>query len=105
MAPKDKAKSNQPTSGRYPMQTGIDRFVVPGILRPEEGQSAHALALEQIKCRIDQLHLRIDALSGRLDSQDARIEARLRTVDAELRELPGVIERGLRAALQEIEHE
>jgi chaperonin cofactor prefoldin len=61
------------------------------------------LVLEQLRSRVDQLHLRIDALSGRIDSHEARAEARLMTVDAELRELPAMIERGMRAALREVD--
>lgn len=63
----------------------------------------NAVMLEQLRGRVDQLHLRIDALCSRLDSQDARAESRLLAVDAQLRELPAIIERGLLAALRDVE--
>ena len=69
------------------------------VLSPTE--TRRTLLLDHLHDRIDQLCMRLDALGSRLNSQETRVDMRIMMIEAELRELPGMIERGMRAALEE----
>ena len=60
-----------------------------------------ALLLDHLHDRIDQLCLRLDAIGSRIDTQQTRIETRIFMIEAELGELPRIIERSMRAALDD----
>lgn len=90
------------TSVRGPLATAPTSDSAPEaseVLSPTEVK--RALLLDHLHDRIDQLCMRLDALGSRIDSQQTRLDMRMIMIEAELRELPGMIERGMRAALED----
>ena len=87
---------------RLEVETGLGASLSRGTLERSRFSPATEALLDQIRARIDQLHLRTDSVSARLDTLQARNDVRVERLEVELRELPGMIERSLRAIVQEI---
>lgn len=86
---------------RLESEIGVSTAATDARPPAERPMASIATMLGQIGVRIDQLQLRADALAGRIDVLQARAEARLDRLEVEMRELPGIIERGMQAALHD----
>jgi hypothetical protein len=57
--------------------------------------------LDHLHDRVDLLCMRLEAMRSRIDSQQMHVDARIIMLEAELRALPEIIERSMRAALDD----